>query len=284
MQKVVVLGALGMAGHVMAEFLENTGDFELYGVARKSGNYVSKVLDVRRFEQLRMWLEEIRPDVVINCVGVLVSSASADVGKAVLLNSYLPHFLAYQGNRTGFKLVHISTDCVFSGRTGAYQEDTFRDGDDCYARTKALGEVQDQQHLTIRTSIIGPELKSDGTGLLDWFLKQNTEVRGYTGAFWSGVTTLELAKATWSLLVQNVSGLVHVCPDSKISKYELLKLFNQFWRRDIQIVPFDGYSVDKSLVCTRRDFEYTCPDYIYMLEELRAWTDSHPDYYSHYKY
>lgn len=283
MQTVVILGARGMAGHVMAEVLDNTGAFKLHGVAREPGKYVSKVLDVQQFDQLQTYLEHIKPDVVINCVGVLVASASTDIAKAVLINSYLPHFLADLGNLTGFKLVHISTDCVFSGKTGAYQEDAFRDGDDTYARTKALGEVQDQRHLTLRTSIIGPELKLDGTGLLDWFFKQNDQVVGYTKAFWSGVTTLELAKATRSLLKQNVSGLVHLCPGTKISKYELLKLFNRTWRRGKQIIPFEEYCVDKSLVCTRTDYEYNCPDYSYMLDDLRGWTDSHSDYYKHYQ-
>lgn len=283
MQKVVILGVLGMAGHIMCEFLDNTGDFELHGIARMSGNYVNKLLDVQDFGQLQTYLEDIKPDIVINCVGVLVSPASADVARAILLNSYLPHFLADLGDRIGFKLVHISTDCVFSGRKGAYQENAFRDGDDSYARTKALGEVQDQEHLTIRTSIIGPELKLNGTGLLDWFFKQTTAVGGYTKAFWSGVTTLELAKATYSLLQQNVSGLVHLCPDEKISKCDLLKHINQIWQRGILINPVEDYFVDKSLVCTRKDFEYTCPDYVYMLGELKSWTDSHPDYYGHYQ-
>ncbi|MDQ1298051.1 MAG: dTDP-4-dehydrorhamnose reductase, partial [Campylobacterota bacterium] len=205
MKKVVVLGALGMAGHIMAEYLDKTGDYEVFGVARQSGRYIDAVLDVTDFGALEMCLEKIEPDYIVNCVGALVAHARDRTADAILLNSYLPHFLSDLGKRLDFKLIHISTDCVFSGKEGGYREDSFRDGDDNYARSKALGEVFNDRDLTIRTSIIGPELKNDGTGLLDWFLKQRGSTNGYTKAFWSGVTTLELAKATHEMIRQNIT-------------------------------------------------------------------------------
>ena len=282
MQKVVVLGALGMAGHIMVEVLDETGEYEVFGIARQSGNYVDSVLDVTDFKALENYLQDVKPDYVINCVGALVSQSKDDVPSAILLNSYLPNFLSQLGNKLEYKLIHISTDCVFSGKDGQYTEESYRDGDDNYARTKALGEIVNNKDLTIRTSIIGPELKTDGTGLLDWFFKQNGTINGYTQAYWSGVTTLELSKATVEFLKQGTIGLYQLCPKDKISKFDLLKLFTKVWDKEIKVTPFDNYKVDKSLVCTRSDFSYPTPEFEKMLIETKQWMDEHPEYYSHY--
>lgn len=283
MKKVVVLGAKGMAGHIMAEYLDAKDEYEVYGVAREGGGFVSVCIDVLDFKALEQSLSELQPDVVINCIGVLVDNARDNLSNAILINSYLPNLLAELGRNLGYMLVHISTDCVFSGKSGQYSEESFRDGDDNYARTKALGEVFDPEHLTIRTSIIGPELKENGTGLLDWFLKQEAAIGGYTQAFWSGVTTLELAKATDEFIRQDVRGLYQLCPEAKIAKYDLLKKFSEIWGRPIEINPVDNYVVDKSLVCTRNDFDYPRPEYDQMLLETKQWMDERPGYYTHYK-
>lgn len=282
-KKIVILGSVGMAGHVIAETLDDTGSYEVFGVARRPGNYVDTVLDVTDFATLKSYLRRIKPDYVINCVGALVSQSRDDITAAILLNSYLPNFLSCAGNKLDYRLIHISTDCVFSGKKGGYTETSYRDGDDNYARTKALGEVINDRDLTIRTSIIGPEIKSDGTGLLDWFLKQKGTIDGYTQAYWSGVTTLELAKAMVAFLEQEISGLYQFCPNGKISKYELLKLFVNVWNKEVEITPFDGYKVDKSLICTRSDFDYPKPEFEAMLNETKQWMDKHPDLYRHYE-
>ena len=282
MQKIVVLGGNGMAGHVMAELLSSKPWFTVYGVAREPGSFVAERLDVLDFEVLGKYLENVNPDYVVNCVGVLVKSSVENICNAININSYLPNLLSKWGNELDFRLIHISTDCVFSGREGGYSENSFRDGDDNYARTKALGEIVNDRDLTIRTSIIGPELKANGTGLLDWFLKQKTEVKGYTQAYWSGVTTLELATATCELIKQEVTGLIHLCPDRKISKYELLKHIADIWGKNLAIHPYEGYTVDKSLVCTRNDFDYTVPDYQKMLQNMKIWMDQRKGYYPHY--
>ncbi len=281
-KKVVVLGSQGMAGHIMAEVLDETGDYEIFGVSRQAGKYVDSVLDVTDFKELENYLERIKPNYVINCVGALVSQSKDDVPSAILLNSYLPNFLSQLGNILKYKLVHISTDCVFSGKNGQYTEASYRDGDDNYARTKALGEIVNDKDLTIRTSIIGPELKINGTGLLDWFLKQEGTISGYTQAYWSGVTTLELAKATLQFLIQDITGLYQLCPKDKISKFNLLKLFGKVWGKEIEVTPFDNYKVDKSLVCTRNDFSYPTPEFEKMLIETKQWMETHPSYYLHY--
>ena len=282
-KKVVVLGSLGMAGHIMAEVLDETDAYEVFGVARQAGKYVDTVLDVTDFKSLEKYLADIKPHFVINCIGALVSQSKEDVPTAILLNSYLPNFLSNLGNELDYKLIHISTDCVFSGKDGQYTEISYRDGDDNYARTKALGEVINDKDLTIRTSIIGPELKSNGTGLMDWFFKQNGTVNGYTHAFWSGVTTLELANATVAFIEQDITGLYQFCPDHKISKFELLKLFSAIWDKPSEVTPFDNYKVDKSLVCTRSDFKYPTPKFKKMLIETKQWMEEHPSYYKHYQ-
>lgn len=282
MKKAVVLGSAGMAGHVMKGYLGAQPGFSVVGLARTHTPFTDELIDVTNFNALEQTLIRYKPDYVINCVGILVQQSASDLANAVLINSYLPHFLASLGNKLRFKLIHISTDCVFSGKEGGYSESSFRDGDDNYARTKALGEVVNERDLTIRTSIIGPELKTHGAGLLDWFFKQRGEIKGYTQAFWSGVTTLELAKATQAFLMQNISGLYNLCPNAKISKFDLLDLFAKTWEQEISIMPYDAYQIDKSLICTRRDFDYAVPHYQAMLTELKAWMNEHDDYYPHY--
>lgn len=282
MKRVMLLGCVGMAGHVVTDYLSSKDDYEIYGVARSKGKFVTHVLDVTEFDLLQELIKIINPEYIINCVGVLVSASANDICAAIQINSYLPHFLAILGQKHNFKLLHISTDCVFSGKTGGYREDSFKDGDDNYARTKALGEVVNEKDLTIRTSIIGPELKRNGTGLLDWYLKQTNEVNGYSKAYWSGVTTLELAKAIHEFIKQDIHGLFQLCPDKKISKYDLLRIFSDVWDRAIVINEDGSYCVDKSLVSTRNDFNYKVPEYKDMLIEMRDWMTKHPSNYKHY--
>lgn len=286
MKKVVILGALGMAGHIMAKYLDSLNKYEIYGIARsKDTKYITKELDVRDSELLKNYLNEVKPDFVINCIGILVSKSNNELTTAIQINSYLPHYLSELGDELNYKLIHISTDCVFSGKDGQYKEDSFRDGDDNYARTKALGEVIKDNHLTIRTSIIGPELKSNGTGLLDWFLKQKDPIKGYSKAYWSGVTTLELAKQMEAFLEQDINGLFQLCPNDKISKYDLVKEFNNIWEKDIKIGENPNYEVDKSLVCTREDFKYknARPTFRNMLVEAKEWMNKYQNYYKHYE-
>lgn len=285
MKKVIILGALGMAGHIMAEHLDSLNKYQIFGIARsKDTKYISKILDVRNTESLKAYIEEVKPDFIINCIGILVSKSNNELTTAIQINSYLPHYLSELGKELNYKLIHISTDCVFSGKKGQYKEDSFRDGDDNYARTKALGEVINDKDLTIRTSIIGPELKTNGTGLLDWFLKQKDPIKGYSKAYWSGVTTLELAKQMEAFLDQDIKGLYQLCPDDKISKFDLLKEFANVWNKDIKIGENPNYEVDKSLLCTREDFIYknARPTFRQMLIEAKEWMDNHSSVYCHY--
>ncbi|WP_025688877.1 sugar nucleotide-binding protein, partial [Paenibacillus zanthoxyli] len=165
-----------------------------------------------------------------------------------------------------------STDCVFEGTRGGYTEEDAPDGTSVYAITKALGEVRNFGHLTIRTSIIGPEIRKEGIGLMEWFLAQSGKVPGYRRVMWNGVTTLELARAIDCMLDSEVSGLIHLAHPQPVSKYELLIMIQEaFHKTDAEIVPDDQHVQDRTLLTTRRDAVFHLPSYSEMLTELAEW-------------
>jgi len=278
-QRVVVLGSVGMAGHMILWHLSGLAGYEAIGLGRtQNERFVDRQVDVENLGQLADVLEAVRPTVVVNCVGVLNMAADDDPGRAILLNSYLPHWLARMGDELGFRLIHLSTDCVFSGADGGYTELSEPDGTTMYARTKALGEVSSSPHLTFRTSIVGPELKQNGTGLLEWFLRQKGPVPGYASVLWTGVTTLELAKAVHAAIEENLSGLFHLVPDTSVSKSDLLlEIARAFDVHDIQVVSQGIPRCRRTLVCTRTDFSFHVHDYATMLGELAKLIHDMPD-------
>lgn len=258
-KRVLVIGATGMLGNMVHNYMESLDTYELFNsVYRTPLNDKSIVCDVKDKKAVADLIKHVRPNVVINCVGALVQESQNNPASAIYLNALFPYVLRDLCNKYNAKLIHVSTDCVFSGKKGSYSEDDFRDADDVYGRSKALGEIFDAPHCTLRTSIIGPELK-DGTGLYHWFMKQEGEVKGYTNAYWGGVTTYELAKAIDKVICNDLKGLYHVTNGEKISKYELLNLFNKLRKEKAIIVPFEGYIVDKSLMKSKKfDFEVPC--------------------------
>lgn len=267
-KRVLVIGATGMLGHMVHKYFESLDAYELFNsVYRTPLNNRSIVCNVKDRNAVTNLLEQTRPNVVINCVGALVQESKENPDSSIYLNALLPHILKDLCNKHNAKLIHVSTDCVFSGNKGAYSEDDFRDADDVYGRSKALGEIFDAPHCTLRTSIIGPELK-DGTGLLQWFMKQQDSVNGYTNAYWGGVTTLELAKAIPKVIENNLVGIHHVTNGDKISKFDLLLLLNQLREKPIGIIPYDGYVADKSLKKSNK-FDYEVKDYKSMIAELK---------------
>lgn len=282
-KKILIIGSKGMAGHIIYTYFKENTSFEVIDIARGADVHMATYqLDVTNFEQLKEVFATEKPSVVINCIGVLNKDAEDHPDKAILLNSYFPHFLARSGTEYNFKLIHISTDCVFNGKKGGYTESSEKDGCGFYAETKALGEVSYGKHLTLRTSIIGPELKENGIGLFHWFMQQQGTVKGYRQAFWTGVTTLELAKALVASINQNISGLHHLVNGEKINKYDLTSLFKEvFQNKDLQIEPFDDYKVDKSLIKTKADFDYEVPSYEVMIAEMKNWMDEHANLYSY---
>lgn len=282
---VLVLGGHGMAGHIITEYLRLQGTDDIWCTVREAEGEDPRALqlDVMDEQRLTDVLLQVKPRVVINAVGLLNEDADHRQVNAIYVNSLLPHMLAQLGDIHGFQLIHISTDCVFSGRRGDYTEQDEADGKTVYARTKFLGEIHQAPHLTIRTSIIGPELKKDGIGLFHWFMQQEGDIRGYERVYWSGVTTLELAKAILWLMERDLSGLVHLTSPRKISKLKLLALFKETFNRDnISIHAYDALSSDKSLINTRQDFTYQVPSYREMLLEMRVWMSLYADTYSMY--
>ena len=224
----------------------------------------------------------MHPEIIINCVGILIKGSIEHPDNAILINAYFPHLLKRLSDEVGAKLIHISTDCVFSGKKGNYTEDDFRDADDVYGRSKALGEVINNKDLTIRTSIIGPELKNNGEGLFHWFMHQSGKVCGFRTAVWGGVTTLELAKAIDYALDSGITGLVHLSNGIGISKYDLLCMFKEIWQKqNVEITSCDANGVDKSIKKSLR-FDYEVPSYHYMLEEQAIWMKKYIDLYTSY--
>ena len=210
--------------------------------------------------------------------------ADTKKARAVYLNSFFPHFLAEITEGTATQVIHMSTDCVFSGARGQYTEDDFRDGTTFYDRTKALGELEDQKNLTLRQSIVGPDIKPTGIGLLNWFLQQQGEVNGYTAAMWTGLTTLELAKVMEAAAKERAHGLYNMVPETSISKYKLLCLFNEHLRVEkIMIHQAYAIAIDKSLKRMKWDFSYKVPDYNDMIIELGEWMKDHKELYPHYR-
>jgi dTDP-4-dehydrorhamnose reductase len=260
--KVLVLGVTGMLGHTLFSQLASDNNLDVYGSARSSDfnrffspEYCQKIIypvHGEDFESLTIFLTELKPKVVINCMGIIKQLPAADDAlKIITMNALLPHRLAVICKAIGAKLIQISTDCVFSGKKGNYCEDDLPDPQDLYGRTKLLGELSYPHCLTIRTSIIGHELKS-ANGLVEWFLSQKDEVKGFTHALYSGFPTIELAKILKDYVLKNVNlqGLYQVSADP-ISKYKLLKLIAQVYKKPIQIEPEDGLHVNRTLNSTR---------------------------------
>lgn len=273
-----------MAGHQISLYLQEQGH-DVTGFALEKSKLLNKSItgDATDFPILKSIIQQGKYDTVINCIGILNQFAESNHALATLLNSYLPHFIASVSNPVGTQVIHMSTDCVFSGEKGQYTEDDFPDGKTFYDRSKALGELNDENNVTLRNSIVGPDINEKGIGLLNWFMHQKGKIKGFTKAIWTGQTTLQLAKTMEAAAKDRVTGLYNAVPDSYISKYELLKLFNKYLRNDsILINPVDGICADKSLKRTRFDFNYIIPDYEKMIAEAAEWITNHKSLYPHY--
>lgn len=286
MKKILIIGIKGMAGHVVYHFLEKNKLFDVYGIARNIEEKAKLFdVDVSDIERLSSIIEENNFDYIINCIGILNKDAEDNPSKAIWFNSYFPHYLEKITKEIKTKIIHISTDCVFSGKKGGYNEKDFKDGVGFYAQSKALGELDNSKDVTIRTSIIGPEINRNGIGLFHWFMSQSDDakLKGFTNAFWTGLTTLELANVITEIMTQDITGLIQVVPSFKIDKHSLISLFNSIYKNGIiEIEPNGDYFVDKSLISIRTDFKYLVPDYKIMLENQKQWISSYPDLYPHY--
>ncbi|MED4885859.1 SDR family oxidoreductase [Lysinibacillus sp. FSL R7-0073] len=281
--KFLVLGASGMAGHTISIYLQEQGhDVTTY--TRTTFPYGNNITgDITDLNFLRSLLQDNQYDIVINCIGMLNKACEANPEKSIFLNSYLPHAIVSLLENRQTKLIHMSTDCVFSGENAPYYENSVQDGTTFYDRTKGLGEIDHTKHLTFRNSIIGPDLKMDGIGLFNWFMHQKGPIHGYTGAIWTGVTTLTLAKAMEKAVQEGITGLYHLVNTSPISKYDLLQLLNKhFMDHTIKITPHQLINVNKTLINTRNDFSFTVPSYEEMMIDMKEWILQHKNLYPHY--
>jgi dTDP-4-dehydrorhamnose reductase len=256
--RVLILGAGGMLGHKVWEIFRDRFDCRAAMRTRLplplfDDERIIEGFDAADFDAVARLIAKIEPDVVVNCIGVVKQLAAAhDPIASITLNSLVPHVVARACGEAGATMIHISTDCVFAGTRGHYTEDDVPDAADLYGRSKLLGEVTGGRALTIRTSIIGRELRTSN-GLVEWFLSnRGGSVRGFTNAIFSGVTTATLARILADVIEQNrgIDGLYHVA-GAPISKYDLLMMLNAAMEACATIAPDDGFIIDRSLDATR---------------------------------
>lgn len=278
--KILILGGDGMLGHQLLKFLcprhdvkvtlrQDLGAYTQYGLFNLENSYDS--IDIRSLDRLLEVMADFRPEAVINAVGIVKQRPDAKESIPSLeINALLPHRLAVLCKGIGARLVHMSTDCVFSGKKGNYKESDPSDAEDLYGKTKFLGEVHDTNCITLRTSIIGREL-SRNKSLLEWFLAQTVDVKGFTNAIYTGFTTLEMSRIIERILLEypEAYGVYQVSSDP-INKYDLLLLFREKLGHEIEIVPDGTFRCDRSLDSTRfrKEFNYSAPIWHEMIEEL----------------
>jgi dTDP-4-dehydrorhamnose reductase len=279
---ILILGGDGMFGHQLLSWLQprhevrvtlrqDLSAYQTYGLFTASNAYAG--VDVSSLERMSDVLGDFRPDAVINCVGIVKQRPVARESiPSIEINALFPHRLSVLCKGVGARLVHLSTDCVFSGRKGNYQENDLSDAEDLYGKTKFLGEIHDSHCLTLRTSIIGRELVRKKS-LLEWCLSQQGTVKGFRNAIYTGFTTLEMSRIIENTLVNypEASGLYQVSSEP-ISKYDLLLLFQKMFNLNIQVVPDEVFCCDRSLDSTRfrKEFRYTPPTWEAMIEELKV--------------
>ena len=282
--KILVFGAGGMIGSAMFRVLHDKAGWQIWGTLRSgaamkffSAPQQERLLmlgDVENNDQLVRAFAEVKPDVVVNCIGLTKHHKEAeDPLLAIPLNALLPHRMADLCNAVGARLIHISTDCVFSGGRGNYTESDVADATDVYGKSKHLGEVVNYPHaITLRTSTIGYELQSS-YGLLEWFLAQQDSCNGFNRAVFSGLPNTIFAQVVRDYVIPNVGlhGLYHAGADP-IGKYELLQLIARQYGKQIDIVRDDSFVIDRSLNSERfaHATGYRAPPWPDMIREMHA--------------
>ena len=251
--KVLILGASGMLGFTLFNYLNTKKNITLFGTVRNKSsnkillNKIYKHIDVKNFSLLEEKIKKISPNVVINCVGIVKSEVEKNVKNVIKVNAKLPKFLNKITEKHNFRLLHISTDCVFSGQKRNYSEKNYPDPIDLYGKSKLMGEFNSIKNIVIRTSMIGHETKHK-RGLLEWFLKQKSTISGFSKAYFSGLTTLELSKIIYKKILFNtkLTGLYHIS-GKRINKYNLLKKISKEYSKDIEIIKNKKFKIDRSL-------------------------------------
>jgi len=282
--RILVLGVTGMLGNVVFKVLAADSRHEVWGTLRTAvdlrhfaetnhARLMSRV-DVLDHDALIEVIGRVHPEVVVNCVGLIKQLAIVnDPLHALPINAMFPHRLAGLCGLVGCRLIHISSDCVFSGRKGGYRESDPTDAEDLYGKSKAIGELHDCSHaITLRTSVIGHELNSNH-GLLGWFLSQHEQVKGYAKAIYSGLPAVEFARVLRDFVLPrpDLNGLYHVS-GRPISKLDLLRLIASVYDKDIRVVPDDSVAIDRSLDSTRftKATGYVAPDWPELITQMHS--------------
>ena len=275
--KILVLGSEGMLGHVVKRYFENKG-YEVYATSRnkENENYFDLTDNIKDIDKI---VDRIKPQVVINCIGLLNKVAEKNQALAVLINSYLPHYMDELSAKKNFKFIHVSTDCVFDGKKGQYAVDSFKDAYSFYGQSKALGEINNNRSVTLRTSIVGPDENPKGIGLFQWFMKQENETKGYSKAIWTGITTIQFAKCMEEAIEKNLAGLYHAVNGDKIAKADLLKLFAKYFKPSTKVIEDASFVSDKSLILRENDYKFNIPSYEQMIKEMKQWVLENKDLY-----
>jgi dTDP-4-dehydrorhamnose reductase len=257
---ILILGINGMAGHMIYTYFQNRG-IDITGFDRTScdisdDEWKDKIIQLNYDKHI---------DIIINCIGILRKESDTNKVLAIKINALFPHELAKIATMINSKIIHLSTDC-------------WKDLD-TYGRSKRAGELDYNKHLTIRTSIIGPELTTNGTGLFNWFMTQKDTANGFTKHYWDGITTLELAKQIDHFIARNISGIVDLRSSEKVSKYQLLGYIKEVFNKDITIIMQDTEVIDK----TEKHPTYTVvKDIKTQIFEMRRWMIQYSPVYTHY--
>lgn len=259
--KILIFGVSGMLGSTLIRYFSKEKGFEVFGTARSLSSVSSlepeikkKIffdVDANNFDSIEDVFSNILPELVINCVGLVKQLYESNDPVAILpINSIFPHRLAKLCGEKGVRLVHISTDCVFSGRKGMYKESDFADAQDLYGVSKRLGELSNSNSITLRTSILGHELNSNKS-LVEWFLSQDGPIKGFKNAYFSGLPCVEIARIIKDHVIPNprLSGLYHVSANP-INKYDLLNLIAATYKKNIFIEEDLDLKIDRSLDCS----------------------------------
>ena len=279
--KILIFGITGMLGSCIYKYFSIQGNYKVIGVSRDASknnffkqNSHATIMhfnELEDFEQLENFLEKVKPDIILNCIGVIKQKIkSYSPYKTLFLNSYFPHLLDKLASNLSFKLIHFSTDCVFDGISGSYTESDIPLPKDYYGMTKLLGEVNRSDSLTLRTSFIGHELNSSFQ-LLNWFLSSKGSIKGYSKAIYTGMPTIQIAQILEKYVIPNRSlrGLYHLS-SSPITKHDLLQLFLNTYNYQISILEDDKVVVDRSLNSTsfKSKTGFDCPPWNEMIKKM----------------
>jgi dTDP-4-dehydrorhamnose reductase len=293
--RILILGGNGMIGHKVYQVLSDVHQDTWVLLRQSLGNIKNSELfnsqkvisehDLTDLAKLGDTLDNLNPDVIINAVGITIRrGVENSISRSVVVNSALPHFIEeWVDKNDGKRVIHFSTDCVFSGGSGSYTEESVPDANDVYGKTKALGEISGPKSLTLRGSMIGREIENK-TELLEWFLKNKSNVvKGFSEVIYSGITTLQMALFVKQIIAQfpNLSGLYNVA-SLPISKYDLLNLFNEHFKNGSTIIDEKGYKSRKDLIANKfySKTGFKVPEWKDLVIDLQRDSEKYSKYYN----